>query len=511
MKRLCMRPGWAVGLGLALALAVLAAPAGAGQLQQLRDSVRELTLANGLRILVVERHDAPVFAYSTCVDAGTAYDLSGQTGLAHMFEHEAFKGTQTIGTTDYKAEEKALTKVDDAWDAIVAERAKGARADTTLLARLQAEFDAAQTAALAYVVPNEFSTILDRNGVRDMNAFTADDMTCYYYSLPSNRIELCARLEGDRLSRPVLREFYKERNVVRNERRMRVESSPMGRLYEDFMAAAFKAHPYRNLIGNAADIENFTRREAQAYFDHYYVGRNMTVAFVGDITVDEVARLAEKYFGEIADGPDPLPIVTVEPEPTSERRIIAREDANPTVMVGWLGPRASDPDYPAMELLMAILGDGRTSRFNERLVKQEKVATMAGAGNGTPGEKYPNLAMAFVNVAAGEDPLRAEQMIYEEIARLAKDGPSAAELEKVKTRYLADTIRQLRQPSRLAMSLAIADQIRGSWTDLFDNLDRVTAVTAADVQRLAREKLTLERRTTGILMKKDAGNGGTQG
>jgi predicted Zn-dependent peptidase len=499
---------WALGLAIALALTT---PAGAGQLQQLRDSVREITLQNGLRILVVERHDAPVFAYATCVDAGTAYDLSGQTGLAHMFEHEAFKGTQTIGTTDYKAEEKALAKVDAAWDAIVTERARSARADSTRLAELQQAFDAAQAEALAYVVPNEFSTILDRNGVRGMNAFTANDMTCYYYSLPSNRLELCARMEGDRLSRPVLREFYTERNVVRNERRMRIESSPMGRLYEDFMAAAFKSHPYRNLIGNAADIENFRRRDAQAYFDKYYVARNMTVVLVGDVTVAEVTRLAGKYFGEIADAPDPLPVITVEAEPTSERRILAREDANPTVMIGWLGPSGNDPDYPAMELLMAILGDGRTSRLNERLVKQEKVATMAGAGTGAPGEKYPNLSMVFLNVAAGEDPLRAEEMAYEEIARLAEEGPSAAELEKVKTRYLADTIRQLRQPSRFAMALAVADQIRGGWTELFDNLDRVSAVTAADVQRLAREKLTPERRTAAILMKKNAGNGGTQG
>lgn len=499
--------GLAIGL-LALALAV---PVQASLLQQLRDSVEEFTLENGLRFLVVERHDAPIFAYATCVDAGNVCEVTGTTGIAHMFEHMAFKGTETIGTADFKAESRALDRVDAAWDAVLAERAKGVEADSTRLAELLAAFGAAQAEALSYVVPNEFSTILEENGARNVNAFTGYDQTCYFYSLPSNRLELWARLEGDRLSRPVLREFYEERDVVRNEKRMRIDSSPMGRLYSDFLTTAFKSHPYgEEPVGVTEDIESFRRADAHEFFRRYYVSRNMTVVLVGDVRLDEVKRLAQKYFMGVADAPDPRPVHSAEPEHTAERRVVAREDANPVVMIGWLGPAQSDPEYPAMELLMEILGGGRSSRLYERLVKEEQVATQAGAGTGMPGEKYPNQAMVFVGVSADQDPLRAEQMVYEEIARLAEEGPSEAELEKVKTGYLANQIRRLRQPGQLALALATADQISGHWGDLFENLDRIAAVSAADVRRLARERLTPERRTVGILSRTTS-EGGQQG
>ncbi|MCK4412313.1 MAG: insulinase family protein [Candidatus Eisenbacteria sp.] len=478
-------------------------PAGAALLENLRDSIQEFTLENGLRVLVIERHDAPVFSYATCVDAGGVCETTGKTGIAHMFEHMAFKGTEAIGTEDYDAERKLLAKVDEAWDAVLAEQRKGFDADSTRLAELQAAYKQAREEAKEVVIGNEFAKILEQNGARGINAFTGTDMTCYFYSLPSNRLELCMRMEAGRLAYPVLREFYLERDVVRNERRIGTESSAVGRMFENFLTTAFMAHPYKNgVIGHTSDIEAFHRRDAREFYETYYVAPNMTAVFVGDVTVDQVKKLAKKYLAHISEGSDPPPVTTIEPVHTAERRIIAHEDANPMVIIGWQCPAVTAPDFAPMELLMEILAGGRSSRLYERLVKEEKVAANIGGGTGLPGNKYPNQAVVFVTVAADEDPYRAEQLVYEEIERLITEGPTAEELEKVKTSYLASEIRQIREPSRLALQLAIADQILGHWNRGFTLLDRIEQVTLEDIQRLAEERLTQARRTVGIIEKK---------
>jgi predicted Zn-dependent peptidase len=481
----------------------LAAPAGA-PLQNIRDSVREFTLDNGLRFLVIERHDAPVFAYATIVDAGGVCEVVGTTGIAHMFEHMAFKGTPTIGTTDYAAEKKALDAVDAAWDAVMEEKTRATGSDSVRLAERVAAFERAREAAARYVVSNEFNKILETNGGHDINAFTGTDMTGFHYSLPSNRLELWARMEGDRLAHPVLREFYTERDVVRNERRMR-ESSPIGRIFENFLTTSFTAHPYGNgVIGFSSDIENFHRRDAIEFFDKYYVTRNMTICLVGDVTVAAVRKVANKYFRELREGTDPRPVTTREPVHSAERRVISTEDANPIVLLGWQAPAESEPDFAAVDLMLEILGNGRTSRLHQRLVKQEQVATQVGAGVGLPGGKYPNIAGVFIYAAADGDPLRVEQIAYEEIHRLIADGPAPDELQKVKRRYLADHIRRLRAPENLAIELAAADQIEGHWSKAFERLERVSAVTVEDVRRVATERLVDARRTVGMIVKPSA-------
>ncbi len=492
----------AVAWLLAIAAIVASpAPGQAGSMQELESKVQEFTLDNGLRFLILEDHSAPVFSYATCVDAGGVCEKTGITGIAHMFEHMAFKGTTTIGTTDYKKEQKAFDRIDEAWDAVLAERAKRFDADSTRLAELEAEFKAAIEDAQPYVVPNEFSRVLETNGVRGLNAFTGTDITCYIYSLPSNRLELWARMEGDRLTQPALREFYKERDVVRNERRIGTESTPSGRLFEAALTTAFMAHPYGNgVIGHSSDIENFHRRDAWEFFNTYYVASNMTVCLVGDVTVDDVKKYAKKYFSGVRAGEDPPPIHTTEPVHTAERRVLMEEDANPIAIIGYQSPASVDPDYAAMELLMEVLGGGRSSRLYERLVKEEQVATQLFAGTGMPGEKYENLAVVYCMMAADRDPLEAERIIYEEIDRLIAEGPTPEEVEKVKAGYKARMLRQLREPGRLAVALASADQREGDWRYPFRQLDRIDAVTAEEMQRMAAERLVKERRTVAMIV-----------
>ena len=489
--------GWLLATGL---LCVLTA--GAAPLEKLRDSVKEFTLKNGLHFIVVEKHDAPVFSFSTCVDAGGVCEVPGITGIAHMFEHMAFKGTKSIGTSDYRAELKAMAKTDAAWDAVTAERNKRFAADSTRLEGLETEFRRLVEEEAEFVLPNDYTRIIETEGARDLNAFTSTDMTCYFYSLPSNRTELWARMEGDRMTNPVLREFYKERDVVRNERRIGTESTPVGRLFEDILQTSFVAHPYGNgVIGHSSDIENFHRRDAWAFFDKHYVAKNMTIAVVGDITVEQVAKLAKKYFSDVSLGPDPAPIKTVEPVHRAEHRVIYEDDANSVLLIGWQCPASAHPDYAEIELLMEILGQGRSSRLNEALVKEEQILTQVQTGTGLPGQKYANLAVVFGFLAADRDPFEAEELVYEEIEYLIAEGPDEEEVEKVKAAYLARTMRQLRTPTQLALNLAITDQMEGDWRNLFTHLGDIEAVTAADIQRVASEYLTKERRTVGILKK----------
>src|SRR5581483_395847 len=246
-------------------------------------------LPNGLTAVVCQRPDsAPVFSFFTNVDIGSAQDPMGKTGLAHMFEHEAFKGTETIGTKDYAAEKVALQKVEDAYAAYIQERDKTVGRDEEKLKQLQADWQSAMKAAQQYVIPNQFGEIVERNGGEGMNAFTAEDQTAYFYSFPVNRLELWAYLESDRMAHPVFREFYKERDVVIEERRMRTDSNPIGRLIEQFVETAFSAHPYhRPTVGYMSDLHSFSATDAQNFFHTYYIPSNMVVAVVGDVDLQK--------------------------------------------------------------------------------------------------------------------------------------------------------------------------------------------------------------------------------
>src|SRR3984885_4243772 len=269
---------------LALLIASLTALAASQDVASFEKRITVKKLPNGLTLLICERPEAPVFSFFTLVDAGSAQDPLRATGLAHMFEHMAFKGTDKIGTTNYAAEKLALEKVEAAYGAYIAERDKAVGRDEAKLKELEKAWKDAIAEADKYVVPNAFGKLVEQNGGEDMNAFTSYDETGYHYSLPENRLELWAYLESERFLHPVMREFYKERNVVIEERRMRTDSNPIGRLLEQFTTAAFQAHPYhRPTIGWMSDLNSFSATDAKKFFDTYYIPPNMVVAVVGDV------------------------------------------------------------------------------------------------------------------------------------------------------------------------------------------------------------------------------------
>src|ERR1700678_191153 len=285
---------------------VLAGFAAAQDVASFEKRITVKTLPNGLTLIICERPEAPVFSFFTLVDAGSAQDPMRQTGLAHMFEHMAFKGTDKIGTSDYAAERPALEKVESSYAAYIAERDKSVGRDEDKLKQLEKAWKDSIAEADKYVVPNQFGKIVEQSGGQDLNAFTDYDETGYHYSLPSNRLELWAYLESERFLHPVLREFYKERNVVIEERRMSTDSRPFGRLIEQFTEEAFAAHPYhRPTIGWISDLNTFSATDAQKFFEKYYVPSNMTGAVAGDIEAAQALPILEKYFGRLPSRPHP--------------------------------------------------------------------------------------------------------------------------------------------------------------------------------------------------------------
>lgn len=487
---------------LVLATLVLASAVSihAQDLASFEKRVTSKVLPNGLTVLILERPEAPVFSFFTHVDAGNAQEVPGITGLAHMFEHMAFKGTDKIGTKDYAAEKTALAKVEVAYEAYVTERAKTAGRDEKKVAELEKAWRDAIAAADAFVIANQFGEIIDREGGVGLNAFTSSDQTGYFFSFPSNRVELWAYLESERFLHPVMREFYKERDVVMEERRMSTDSRPIGKLIEQFLAAAYMAHPYGfPTLGWASDLRSFSATDAQAFFDKHYVPSNMVVTVAGDVKAAEVMPMIEKYFGRLPARPKPEPLRTVEPPQAGERQVTLRETAQPFYVEGYHKPAATHVDDAIYSAISDLMSSGRTSRLYRALVRDKKIAAFSAGFSGFPGEKYPNLFAFFAVPTPGHTPAEIRDAIRAEIERLKAEDVTDDELEMVKTRAKADLIRGLANNQGLAMQLGMAQARYGDWRELFRQVEKIDKVTKAGIRRIANEAFVESNRTVGII------------
>jgi predicted Zn-dependent peptidase len=454
-------------------------------------------LPNGLTLVICERHDAPVFSYATFVDAGDVNDPSGESGLAHMFEHLAFKGTTQIGTTDYAAEKVALQKVEEANDAYEAEYLKPVGRDEKKLVALHQAFVDAQSAAEKYVVPNQFTEVAEANGAHGLNAETGLDDTQYFWSMPENRLELWAWLESGRLADVVPREFYKERDVVMEERRMRVDSNPIGRLEEQFFATAYVAHNYgRSDIGWPSEVSQINATEAMAFHQKYYVGGNIVVAIVGDVDPATDLPMLEKYFSRVPAGAKPEDMTTVEPVQFAEKSLVIREQTQPIYLEGYHRPSYRDPDDAVYDAIGDILSNGRVSRLYRSLVEQQQIAAEAVGESPIPGEKYPSLFLFGAVPLPGHTPAEMRDAIHKEIEKLKSADVTDAELQMYKTRTRAELLRSLNDNQGLATSLAEYQTRYGDWRELFQQLDQVDKVTKADIRRVANQVFVASNRTS---------------
>lgn len=504
----CFRLGRWIGLvGLLMLGGVSAASAQPDLRQQFEDKVTTFTLENGLDFVIVERHDAPVVSFTTYADVGSVNEPEGQTGIAHMFEHMAFKGTTTIGTKNIEKEMAALQRQEEAYLRLRRERAEP-RPDSARIAELERQLQQAQEKAESYIRGGEFENILQKNGVEGLNAYTSADATVYQYSLPANKTELFFALESDRFVNPVLREFYTERDVVMEERRQRVGSSPNGRLVEAYVTSAFKAHPYGTpIIGHMSDLQKLSRTDAQEFFDTYYNARNLTVGIAGDVEPDRMRALAQKYFSRLPEGREPPPVRTEEPKQFGERRVVLREQARPRLMVGFSRPSMYSPDDPVYEVLADVLAGGRTSRLYKSLVETETALAVQIPSYFAefPGGKYENefSILAFPNRGVSPDSL--EQSIYDVLEAVKENGITQEELERAKTRARDEFIGQLDSNPGLAEQLAQAEALTGDWRSVFESLNEIEAVTVDDVQRVARETFRANKRTVAIMKSPDRG------
>lgn len=486
-----------LGAGLFL---LAAATAGAQTYLDLEGKVQEFTLDNGVKFLVLEDHDVPVFSFRTFVNVGSANETRGITGLSHILEHMAFKGTAEIGTSDYKAELKAMAAEDNAFAALKTERLKGEAADPAKLAELETAFTAAKDAARAFVVTNEFGQIVENNGGQGLNASTSSDMTMYLYNFPSNRLELWAYLEGARMSRPVFREFYTEKDgAVIEERRMRTDNNPIGRIIEQFQNQMFMANGYHHsTIGYMSDLENVSRADCTDYFRRNYVGSNLVVSIVGDVKFADVKKYAQKYFAAIPAG-DPEPVETFEPKQLGEKRFVMQDPSQPVFIAGYHIQNVRHADWPVYKVLAGVLGQGRTSRFYGKLVKQDNLAVQAMAFPGFPGEKFETGLLVLGIPTKDKTGADVEQAIYAEIDKVVAEGVTAAELEAVKQRARAGFIRDLRGNGGMAEQLAYYQTYMGDWRKLFAEVARLEAVTLEDVKRVAAEIFVPANRTVAII------------
>ncbi len=496
------------------AIIVLACQGALAQdLKSFEQRITTKVLPNGLTLLICERPEAPVFSYSTFVDAGDVNDPSGESGLAHMFEHLAFKGTTQIGTTDYAAEKIALAKVEDANDAYEAEYLKPIGRDPQKLAELKKAVDAAEAEAHKYVIPNQFTDIAERNGAEGLNAETGLDDTMFYWSMPENRLELWAWLESGRLADVVPREFYKERDVVMEERRMRTDSSTEGRLLEQLLATAYVAHNYgRPNVGWASELSQITATEAMAFHKKYYVGSNIVVAVVGDVKASEAIPMLERYFGKVPGGPKPEEMTTVEPTQIAEKSVVIKDPSQPVYMEAYHRPSYRSPDDAIYDAISDILSNGRVSRLYRSLVRDQQIAAAAEGIGPYPGDKYPSLFVFDAAPLPGHTAAEMREAIHKEIEKLKTSDVSDTELAMYKTRARADLLRGLADNQGLANALAEYQTRYGDWRELFTQLDKVDKVTKADIRRVANEVFVASNRTSAeIDTEASAGQAKTDG
>jgi predicted Zn-dependent peptidase len=484
--------------GVLLCLGALLLPA-----QELRDyekKVTEFTLANGLHFIVLERHQVPVVSFDTYVNVGSAQDPAGQSGMSRMLERLAFKGTETVGTRNWPAEKKALEDMDAAYDRVEQERNKGARSNQARVAALEADVMTASTAARDQQNPDEFGRAVRENGGVDVRSKATPDAIETTYSLPSNRIELWFLLESQRLSHPVFRDFYRERESMVAEISNPGESRSQAGLKQILLATAFQALPYRNPVnGWPADVANLRRSDARAFFETWFVPGNIVIGVVGDVDPAHARSLAERYFAPIP--PRPLPPVRriEEPPQLGPKSAAVWGGARPLLTVGYKRPGQTHRDDAPLDVVGMILGNGRSGWLYKELVEEKGIAQGAEAEATFPSGRYASLFLVSVMPAAGHTVEENRKALDDLVARLQAKPVDAAMLARLKNVIRGRIARTLGSNQRLATLLPSYYVDYGDWRRLFTASADYDRVTAEDVQQVALRYLVPANRTVAYI------------
>jgi predicted Zn-dependent peptidase len=484
--------------------------------------VEEKTLSNGMRLLMVERHDDPTVAGGWVAHVGSANERPGITGMAHLFEHMMFKGTPTIGTKDYQkdleiiAEQERIRnemrqeerKMRAAWRLGEIQDLENPESKTKRWKELDKKFNELIAQQRQVLVKNEFDRIYTTAGASGMNAFTTHDLTGYFVTVPANKLELWMWMESERLYHPVFREFYAERDVVFEERRMRTDSTPLGPFEETFESMIWEALAYSwPVVGWPSDIRSISKSEADAFYALYYAPQNITLILVGDFKGETAFPLAEKYFGRIPRGPhDPPDVLTLEPAQVAEKRMEAEAEANPQVEIVWHTVPFRHPDSYPLTLLAQILST-RTGRLYKGLVLGAQVATESSADQDS--RKWAGVFSVDGQAREGHTPEEVERAVYGEIDKLKDHEVPAEELQKVKNNFAAYEFRRLASNMSILYQLIFSDGL-GDWREINNAGPKYQAVTAADVRRVAQKYFTAENRNVAVYRRKPGTGGDTE-
>jgi predicted Zn-dependent peptidase len=472
--------------------------AGIGDLEK---RVVEHTCPNGIKLLILERHFSPTVSIRMMFRTGSVEEVSGKTGLAHMFEHMMFKGTKTLGTKNYEKEAPLLRQIDDLHRAIDAERALGDKANQAKIAELTERLREVEAKEAELVSENELWNLYEREGATGLNAGTARDFTQYVVDLPSNKIELWAILDSDRLKNPVFRQFYQEREVVKEERRMRVETRSEGKLYENFLATAYLAHPYHHpTIGWEGDLTHLSVSDMEDFYKRFYTPDALTIAIVGDVKAPEIIAMVDKYFGTWKVSAPPRPAKTTEPKQIGTRRISIEFPAEPHVLMGFHIPTYPHRDHFVAYALSELLGSGTTSRLYKSLVQKKKIATAVEASSDYPGERYSTLLLVSAAPRFPHTAQESEKAILAEIERLKREPIQEWELEKVRNALDVGLLNTLQTNSGMANTLSFNQAIFGDWKYLLEFQRKLKEIKPDDLKRAAQTYLVPQNMTVGTLV-----------
>ncbi|HKP96399.1 MAG TPA: pitrilysin family protein [Fibrobacteria bacterium] len=474
----------------ALAAASLAAaPAKAGI------KAEYAVLDNGLKVILFPDRQSPTVACRLFYVTGSVHEHPGNTGIAHLLEHMLFKGTRKVGVTDPVKDAEYVRQIDE-----VMARYRGlAPGDSSAAKALKRRYDSLIAEERKLLIKYELWEAYEKAGGTGLNAFTSDLMTAYFVTLPKNKLDLFLWLESDRMQNAVLREFYSERDVVMEERRMRVEDSPTGRYWESLMGVFYEAHPFRfPTIGYPSDIKSLTREQADHHYREYYKPNNAILVLAGDIDAAKAMDGIKKYFGGIGRGAEFPPVVTEEPQQPGEKRLILRKnDAKPRFDVMFHTPGFDHPDLYALDIVEGVLS-GRSGRLYRKLVKDLKIALNAGGGNGL--DRYTSNFSVSVDLDGGNPQLdKVEKAVWDVLYELGQKPISERELTRAKNQVAARTLRQLLDKEELATELAFWE-MRGGWDYINKFPDRVQQVTARQVQDVCKRYFYRKNSTAGVIL-----------
>ncbi len=464
---------------------------------ELLDRIESFTLDNGLRVLMLPEDFAPVVHFHLMFDVGGIDEEPGLGGIAHMVEHMAFKGTETIGTRDFETEEALLQELEIAADQYFAALEED---DEGAIAEAEQRFMSLREELQELATPDVLHQLFDQFGGVGMNAYTGYDRTAYFVSLPSGRQELWLRVYADILDNAVFRYFYEEVDVVKEERRQRNEDEPTGYLREHFLREAFEVHPYgRPLIGSMEEISNYRYGPAREFWDQHYQPNRAVLIMIGDIDPEADRALVEKYFGVLESEPRHERPIPAEPPQQEQRRVTVEYEAEPEIMVGFHKPTYPHRDAYVLDVIRSLLGTGRTSRLHARMVIEEEKALAISVSSSFPGLRDPNLLVFHGRSRHPHKPEDLKQLLFEEIAKLQQEPVDPWELEKVVNQAQASFIRNLASPSGLAGQLATYELFLDGYENILDYPDIIASITPEEIQEAANAYLTKENSVVGIL------------